>query len=175
MRVSLLAAGAALALSACDSLDTFDVPTEGTTTIAGNPIGGLPYVGEALELGGLTDFRFTESKAWKDNDLEPDDVESVKLKSLKLKAVSPEMATLDFLDEITVFIEAPGLEKKKIAEKIPVPDGVTEFALDVPNMELKRYATSDEMGITTVVAGRQPGQTTVVHARAVFEVNAAVF
>jgi hypothetical protein len=173
MRFPMLALALAVALPACDSLDTFDVETSGTTTIAGSPLGVSPLFPE-LELPGLTDFRFTESKAWKDNDLSADDVESVKLRSVKLNVLSPERGSLDFMDEITIAIEAPGLERKTIARK-SVPDGVAEVSLDVPDVELKRYATSNEMEIVTTVTGKQPQETTTLRARAVFEVNAAIF
>ncbi|WP_373046781.1 hypothetical protein [Vulgatibacter sp.] len=173
MRAPLLALGIALALPACDSLDTFEVPVEGTAQIPGSPLGSVPIDNLPLEIPGLNNFSF--EKSFKDNGISADDVESVKLTSLVFGVTEPEGGTIDFLQKIEVFAEADGVEKRKIAEKSSIPDGATSVSLDVMDVEFKPYAVAKNLAITTIVSGRPPTHDTAVRARAVFEVNAAVF
>lgn len=173
MRTAIaLSLAAAFAFPACGGLDTFDVDVQGTAQIPGSPLSGI--ISGPLEIPGLTTFKFADVKEFKDNDVDPSDVDSVKLTKLTFTVTAPQDGNLDFLDEVDVYAEAPGLPKVKIAEKHPVPDGVQKVSLKMTGVQLKKYVSADEMKITTEVVGRAPKSDTTLRAKATFEIDAAI-
>ena len=125
-----------------------------------------------MPIPGLTSLDFTDEQAFKDNGISKNDINSMKLSTMRLSAAAPDGANLDFFDKIEIFVESPEEERRKIAEKQQIPDGVSEIALDTLDVELKPYV--EDLTLTTIVSGRPPRVDTTVKLRAVFEVNAAI-
>jgi len=170
MRSTPWIAGLALALAGCGELDRFDIPIEGTLAVVGSPVEGVALP-EDLPFAGMEspDFR----KAFADNGASIDDVESVKLSSLRI-SVQPEGANLDFLDGIEFFIEAAGQQRRRIAALDPVPDGVDRISLEVTGAELKPWITADDLTITAKARGVLPTEDVTLRAKAIFEVDAGL-
>lgn len=72
-------------------------------------------------------------------------VESVMLTSMNLTITSPSSQRFDFLDEITVYIKADGLDEIQIAYAENIPDNIgTELELTVTGNNLKDYIAKDD-------------------------------
>jgi len=173
MRMPLLALCAAAALPACsafEELDVVDVPIESQVSIPGDPLAGhVPFVDQELPSPPV-DFKRTLAE----HDVAVEDVGSIRLVELTYAAVAPADATIDFLDKIEVFVEAEGMERRKIAERFEIPSGAKSVALDVLDVELKSYAAAEAMQLVTVVSGTAPLATTTVRTKAIFAVDAGV-
>lgn len=163
---------AALAATACGDLDVFDVPVDGVLTIPGDPLGAqLPIVDE-VPFQGLTNRSFRE--AFAKEGVSIDDVESIRLTSLRISVQQPEGAPLDFMQAITFSIEAEGRERRQIAHLDPVPRGVDVIELETDSVNLKPWIQADGMEVRAIVKGTLPLDETRLRARANFEVDAGV-
>ncbi|HEY0840070.1 MAG TPA: hypothetical protein VGD74_07780 [Vulgatibacter sp.] len=169
---SLCAATAATAavvlLTGC-GLASFDVPVKGTIEVPGNPMPEVKWTDEPITLPqSLTAVKLKDSKEFADNGVDPSDVKSIKLRSMKLEALDGE--TLDFLDTVAFFASAEGKPEIKIAEG-KIPEGATKVSLDVESAELKDYALSSAMTISTKVTGTPPASDTKVQTTVVFNIK----
>jgi len=80
-------------------------------------------------------------------------VRTVYLGKLSLTITSPQAANFDFLNEVQVFITAPGMEEKLIAEKKNIPENqLKSIQCDVKPVDLKDYIIKDyyELRVRTV-------------------------
>lgn len=95
------------------------------------------------------------------------------LKSLSLAATPAgnPSGTFDFLDEVHLFVEAPGLPKVEVATLKPVPRGqaMVDFAI-VPEVNLLPYVNAGAT-MTTTATGTQPAKDFTFDGKAVFEVR----
>lgn len=95
------------------------------------------------------------------------------LKSLTLSATPAgnPSGTFDFLDEVHVFVEAPGLEKVEVATLKPVPKGQTSVSFTVvPEINLLPYVNAGAT-MSTTATGTQPAKDFTFDGKAVFEVR----
>ena len=108
------------------------------------------------------------------NNANLDLVESVTLKELTLTLTSPANGDFSFLDRITLYIDADGLDEQEIATKDPVPSGVgTELTFDVSGVDLKEYIKADEFTLRIQATKNQPiNGAHEVKADMVFNVDA---
>lgn len=95
------------------------------------------------------------------------------LTSLDLNATPADnpSGTFDFLDEVHVFVEAPGQPKVEVATLKPVPKGQTSVSFSiVPNVNLLPYVNAGAT-MSTTATGRQPAKDFTFDGKAVFEVR----
>lgn len=166
-----LAAVFLVALAGCGPL-RFDVEVEADTTIeSGGLLGGLL----STPFAGFASFDITSSQEFRNQGVSRDQVESVRLTALELSVREPAGATFDFLDGIEFFVEAEGLERRRVASLSPVARGQTALVLELDDVELAPYVAAPSLSLTARAQGRPPAQDTKVHARAVFEVVPRLF
>lgn len=153
----------------CGGLDELDIKRSSTATIPGGNI--LSQLVGSLGFSDLADMDLKDSQELKNQGVKPNEIDSVKLDSLTLDIVSPAGQDFGFLDDVSFFIEAPGLEKKRIAHGEAFAPGLAHVGLDVDDVELKPYVTAASMSITSEVQGHQPNQETKVKATVVLTVD----
>jgi hypothetical protein len=120
-------------------------------TVAGNPLGGvLPsFVPNPLTL--TVDLKAETQKR------NTGPATAVYLKALSFSATRSS-GTFDFLDQVHVFIEAPGLSKVEIAMLSPVGKGLTAVTFTVvPALNLLPYVNAGAT-LTATATGHQPTQ-----------------
>ncbi len=153
-------------------LDEFDLSRTATAEVAGSP---LPAVLQnALNMTGFADMEFSTAQEFKNQGVAPNDVDSIKLRALSLKVVSPPGQDLTFLESVEFFAEAEGKAKVSVAKGGPFAKGVASLALTMTNVELKPYVVAPKMSLTAAVKGHQPNQTTKIEATAVLRVDVDV-
>ncbi len=74
-----------------------------------------------------------------ENNASIDDVESIELTAASFKMINPGSQNFDIVDKANAYLSASGIAEIKVAYKDPVPDGVTQFSLDVESVNLKDY------------------------------------
>lgn len=161
----LMALCAALVLAGCNI--SFDVPVESETTVRG---GGLfaGLLGNAF--GDFANLDLSSSQEFRNQGVGKNDVKSVQLTELTLSIVEPASGNFDFISRISFFVEAEGLEKKRVAVADPVAKGLTRIELSLDDVELAPYITAPSMSLTTDANARAPEQDTKIQAKAVFSV-----
>lgn len=95
------------------------------------------------------------------------------LKSLDLNATPAgnPSGTFDFLDEVHVFVEAPGQPKVEVATLKPVPKGQTSVSFAIaPDVNLLPYINAGAT-MSTTATGTQPAKDFTFDGKAVFEVR----
>lgn len=96
---------------------------------------------------------------------------------MTLTIQSPDGVSLDFLNEISIFLDADNLDEVLIASKSNIPeDGSTTIDMNVDgSINLKEYVTSDEFVFTTTTKTDQTvNQDITVEIKTVFFVDAKV-
>lgn len=80
-------------------------------------------------------------------------VEKISLEKLDLVLNSPSGGNLDFLNTIKIYIEADGLPKVLMAQKVVPgsPTNITSVSLDCEDVDLKEYFKKSEVKITSEV------------------------
>jgi hypothetical protein len=162
-----------LTLLACGGLDTFDIEESSTTVVEGGNI--LQQLVGNLGFSGFTAMDITANEKLKNQGVERQDIDSVKLSSVTLEIVSPASGQdFTFLDSIEFFVEAPGLTRKRIASGASFQAGLRTVGLDIDDVELADYASAESMSITTNATGNQPQQDTTIKATVKLEVDVNV-
>lgn len=147
---------------------TFDVEVDSTSTIKA---GGLFQNLVSNTFGDFASMDLSQAQGFRNAGVEKDDVDSVKLTSAVLAIEAPADGTFEFLDAITFFIEADGVEKKRLAFKDSIPNDATAVTLDLEDLELAPYVTAETMTITTDATAHAPQQDTTIKASLVFAVD----
>ncbi|MFO0749208.1 MAG: hypothetical protein U1F43_26625 [Myxococcota bacterium] len=176
--LALVAPLLALALgSACDAinkLDNIDVTAKGQTTIPGKTVLD-ETLGTFPAFGGFSDFSITDSETFQNKKYKADQVDSVHLKRLVLRTLTPAGQDLSYLGTVTFFVEAPGRAKIELAHQSTFPAGQSEVAFAVTDAELKDYLLAEQSTITTEASGsKHPDQDTVLEVEATFDVDVNV-
>ncbi len=156
----------------CGGLDHFQVKKSSTTTVASGSV--VEQLVGSLGFGDLATFNIADAQEFKNQGVDKNDIDSVKLNQLTLTITSPSGADFTFLDELSFYVEGGSLPKKRIAHGGPFQAGLSTVGLDVDDVELKDYAILPSMSITTEVVGRRPAQDTTVEARIVLDVDVNV-
>lgn len=140
-----------LALAGCGIVQ-FDVSQAlPEQTVSGNPLGGvLPsFLPNPLTLN--VDIKAETQKR------NTGPATAVYLKTLTFSATK-NSGTFDFLDQVHVFIEAPGISKVEIAAISPVGKGLTTVSFTVvPSINLLPYVNAGAT-LSATATGRQPTQ-----------------
>jgi hypothetical protein len=156
-------------LSSCSL--TFDVKASGEGKVEGSALGqffeALPFKG----FDNFASFDISQTQDFKNQGVDKEHLESVKLKTLTLKVTDPSSANFNFIDKIAFYAATEGKPKVRIAHKDAVPRDSREFSLDLDGAELKDYVSAKSMKITTEASGRSPAQDTTIHVDVVFTVD----
>ncbi len=72
-------------------------------------------------------------------------IEAIRLTELKLNIISPELQSFDFIKSIEIYINAEGIEEKKIAWHDSVPQtGLSSIIMVTSEEDFKEYIDKDE-------------------------------
>jgi hypothetical protein len=171
MRRALALVPVALLLAACGDLDQIDVVRSGTATLPGVP-GGAALPGDAIP-----PFPFSLGRdALAEQGVDPNDVDSARLVGLRLE-VTQGTSLEDWLDEVSFYVEAPGLPRVLVASKTGIgalPDGTTAVELDAAGVDLKPYVLADTTAVTAEGAGTIPPVDTTLRATVTVRVDVNV-
>lgn len=171
--VSRASAFVVLTLLACGGLDIIDIEESSTTTVQGGNI--LQQLVGNLGFSSFTAMDITANEELKNQGVDRQDIDSVKLTALTLKIVSPASGVdFTFLDSIEFYVEAPGLPLQLIARGGSFQPGLRTVGLDVEDVDLADYAASGTMSITTNASGNQPSEDTTIEATVKLEVDVNV-
>lgn len=137
-----------------------------TTVPAATPVevvlGGLGF-------GDLVAMDLTEAEELRNQGVEPGDITTAFLMDFTLSVVSPEGEDLSFIDTMALYVEAPGLERKLVAEAADFEAASVSF--DLTDVDLADYIVSESMTLSTEVDARRPSRETVLKADYVIEVG----
>jgi len=130
------------AVDAVDEITKFDLNYNSEITIPANALINTPIELATPEIASNSAAIFSSNKTSKEL------VESIKLTEMKLVVNVPASGNFNFLKEITLFINANGLEEKQIAFKNNIANNSSsELLLDIVDNELKDYIESENFGI----------------------------
>jgi len=172
LALSVSAALAALLAVGCNPFIEFDVPLEGDTEIEEG--GLLEALANDVGFGDFLSIDVSGSQAFENNQVGKEQVTRATVTSVELTVTSPDDGDLDFLDEITFLVAAPGLPKVAIASQ-SIPDGVKSAQLAATGAELVDYVHADALEVTTEARGHRPAKATGLHAKIVLRVGALLF
>lgn len=75
-------------------------------------------------------------------------IKSIYLKDLVLTIKSPNGQTFSFLNEVEVYLSAPGLSEISVAKKSNISNSIgNTLALDLENVDLQEYIKSDKFSL----------------------------
>jgi len=159
--------GCFLLLLSCDDLLSVKLDRGARATIErGNLIEQL--VGD-LGLSDFVDMDVTAANELQNEGVKKGDVREVYLDAFVLES---EDTPLDFIDEVTVFVEAPGIEKQEIASATDFSGMRVSFAVE--DVNLKKYVVSESMTLSAEIDGDRPAEDVQVIATATLDVVATL-
>ena len=141
-----------LALASC-GLDEVEVVLDDQVSIPATLL-GTPFQASYPQLQGLA---FASSQELQNNDVQPENIDAIFLLSARLEGTEPQKDNLGaILSHVNFDIESPGLERRRLASKSPIPEGPsTELDFD-PMFDLKPYGTAPSMSIHTELGLLEP-------------------
>lgn len=156
-RSSRIAATALLLAAAgtgCGALDEFDVTIEDTATIPGTVGANQPF--SPMYGGGFNGLDLSGDKTFQNNDVDPDDVDAIFVKSVRLEDSMPELKNLaNVVEMVELFVEAEGLPKQRIAMGSNFADAAfAELTID-QGVNLKPYAVKPQMTVSAQIRLKQ--------------------
>lgn len=166
---------ALLLCAGCSRLPvSFDVTTRARTVVEKGTV--VEQLVGSLGFGQFTNLDLSQSQEFQNRDVQRRHVASATVEALELRIVPPtsEGQDFDFLESISFFIEAPGLEKKRIAHK-QVPRDSRSFKCELDSVELAPYVRAERMTVTTTVKGRRPENDTTLEARLVIAISTVLW
>jgi hypothetical protein len=170
-RLLALAPAVLLLAAACGKLDQIDITRSGSATVPGAPGGA------ALPAGGIAAFPISLGRdALSAQGIDPNDVDSAKLVALRL-AVTQGTSLEKWLRSVSLYVEAPGLERKLVAQKSGIdalPAGTTQVDLDTVGVDLKPYMLAPTTTVTAEGSGTIPPADTTLQATATVRVDVNV-
>ena len=160
--LSLFFVGALFFFTACDAVPVrFDIDVDATTTVEKGSI--LDQRSSTFGFSNFTTFDVSSTQEFQNNNTQKNQVVDAKIAKLTLTIVSPSGQNFDFLDKLSFYIEAPGLEKKLVATK-DFAKGLTTVDMDIIDLDLAPYIKADSFSFTTDVTGRRPDVETQIKA-----------
>ena len=133
---------------------TFEEESQEVTVEGGGPLVDLP--GNALSVLKLNVDLEQQLEAH-----DADAAKAVYLEALVLEITDTEVGendtdNFDFLDDVTIYVSAEGLERKQLAIVDPVPEGKQSVSFDVDSsIDLKPYI-EEGMNLETEATGNRP-------------------
>lgn len=154
--------------SACGDLGSFTfTETSQAVTVQGSGLGQLPVdnpFGEALRLNVNLDQELEKQDA--------DGAKAVYLDGLDLRITEDsDGRDFDFLDQLTFYASAEGMDKRQVAIIEDVPNGQSRISLDTDdNVNLKPYV-EEGMRLEAEAEGSVPDDDTTLEAIATIRVK----
>jgi hypothetical protein len=129
-------------LSSCGRLGTFNVDHSVDVVIPSQFGVNLPFNVNSPEIETNAEATFeSEGTSTKR-------ISSIQLSELKFSLVSPANADFDFLNEIEIFIKAPGMTEMRVAYKQNIPEtGLKSFFCDIDEVNLKDYISQENFSL----------------------------
>jgi hypothetical protein len=155
-------AGTALFVACDGTLLRIDVSETSTTVIEEASL--VETLLGDLGFGDFVALDVTASEELQNQGVAPGDIQDVRLAAFTLVATAPEGADLAFLESLTVSVDAPGLDPVVIARGDSFPAGGASVALDVEDVDLTAYVTSQSLTVTVDAEGGRPERATTVEA-----------
>ncbi|RME28824.1 MAG: hypothetical protein D6798_01490 [Deltaproteobacteria bacterium] len=153
---------AALWVGCQGRLLTIHVDDTAETTVARGTL--LESLIGDLGFDAFLDMDITSSEELQNQGVAPGDISEVQLDLFTLEAIDPAGADLSFLDSVDLYVEAPGLDKVRIAWADSFPEGESLVDFTLEDVDLTDYVVSESMTLTTEVTGHRPDDDTVVQA-----------
>ncbi len=155
---------------ACGGAVTFDVPLEGETVIEGQGLlGGV--LSSIPAFSGFSGFDLSSTQEFENNNAEKDRVTEAYVTAFSLSATAPSGASLDFMDSVSFYVEAPDLSRTLIGE-VDIPAGATSVDLELTDDNLADYVKAETMSFTTEASGAPPEEDTTVKADVTLTITA---
>lgn len=131
-----------LLFASCGKLGTFSVDHQVDVIIPSQFGVNLPFNVNSPEIETNSEATFeSEGTSTKR-------INSIQLSELRFSIVNPPNADFDFLNEIEVFIKAPGVSEKRVAHKMDIPEtGLTSFFCDIDEVNLKDYISKENFSL----------------------------
>ncbi len=132
--------------------------------------------GAALNFPGMANFSTGLGRALSDKDVDPGDVDSMKVLEVSLRMTSQGGLTQDlsFIEDMEFSAEADGLPTARIAFQASIAEGVREVQFQVEdNLELKPYLEAGNMAIQ-VQATLNPPPPDLVELEVTFKIRVDV-
>ena len=129
----------------CESLDNFtQFNLEYSSSVSVEPSLGIN-----LPINLLTPEMETDSEAeFAIHNTRKDLIEEILLTEMKMNITSPSDQRFDFLNEVSVYINAEGLSEIKIAEANDIPENIgTELELTTLDNDLSEYIKKDKFSL----------------------------
>lgn len=121
-------------------------------------------------LEDLMKMDLTTASELENQGVEDGDLRHVHLQGFTLAVEAPDDQDLSFLDEVEIYVEAPGLERRRVAAQSDFPEGARSVALELAEIDVVDYVVSESMTLTSEVSGRRPAQATTLLATVRFDV-----
>lgn len=113
---------------------------------------------------GFTGLDITASQELANQGVQPGDIVDTRVVRFDLRVLNPDDGDLSFLDALSVFVEAPGLDRVRIAHLDDFPEGEAEVAMALDDVDITDHVASESMTVTTEASGRRPERATTVEA-----------
>lgn len=154
--------------TSCKKLLTFNVDYTTYVSIPPQTIINSPFSFFSPEVETNSSAKFESEGTNTEN------VKTIYLTQLKLSISSPQDANFDFISEIQIFIKAPDLEEKLIAEKKSIPkEQLTTLYCEVKGVELKEYISKEYFELRIRTVSDQPStQEITIKADQIYSVEA---
>ena len=139
------------------------------TTVTTVPGSGL--LGEllgALDFSGLDDFDVTIEQQLEDEGVEPGDLRSVVVTTLRLSA-EPDLA---FLEQLDVYVSAEGVPEVLVATGATFPAGTSAVDLDLTGADLTDAVIAGSMAFRVTASGSPPVDDTDITVLVAVEIDA---
>jgi hypothetical protein len=170
---SIFLVGLLLLTTSCEEVDDltkFDIEYEKSFTV-----GAAVNIGEPVSVS-TPDITTKYEEKFSGNDTEKDLVEKIFMKELVLSLQSPEESDLSFLESLTIYINAEGMQQTEIATKESISDDVgTTIKMETSKTDLKEYIFKDSFNLRVKVTTDETfTQDHEINAAMVFTVDAEV-
>ena len=129
--------------------------------------------GAALNFPGMANFSTGLGRALSDKDVDPDDVDSMKVLEVSLRMNSQGGLTRDlsFIEDMEFSAEAEGIPTARIAFQAAIGEGIREVQFQVEDdLELKPYLEAGNMAIK-VQATLNPPPPDLVELEVTFKIR----
>jgi len=102
------------------------------------------------------DIPTNSETTFENNDTRTDLIEKIILTHLNMTITSPSTQSFNFLKTIEVYIDAEGLDEKKMAWLVEIPKtGLKTITLEITDDDLKDYIKKDEYKLRTHTVTRE--------------------
>lgn len=139
----------------CGAFDDFEVEMKDEVTVPGRGLvlgvfSPLPYS------GNLAGTQLSQNQTFQNQGVEPGDVDAIFVKSIRLDDSEPNLKNFaNVLEEVVLYVEAPGVERKELARGSGFPDAATVELMVQGTLNLKPYAVASSMTISAEVKLKQ--------------------